>query len=101
MFCAHTHTHTHTHDAFDAAAAAAASAVARALARDTRIQVYCWTKERQWYDATVSKWQWEEGDDGQCQRATHVVYDAVGAWPETRLWHCLDDVTWCAFGADE
>ena len=87
-------------DAFDAAAATVAGAVAPALSRGTRIQVY-WTEEQQWYTATATRWQWEEGDDGQRQRATHLVYDAVGAWPETKLWHCLDDVTWRTIGADE
>ena len=71
-----------------------------ALARGTRVQIY-WTDEQQWYDATIAKWQWEEGDDGQRQRATHVVYDAVGVWPETKLWHCLDDVTWRTIDANE
>ena len=74
-------------------AAIAAGFVAPALAVVAHGSLVYWT--------TVSKWQWEEGDDGQCQRATHIVYDAVGAWPETKLWHCLDDVTWHAFGEDE
>ena len=41
----------------------------------------------------------ERGDDGEIQRATHVVYDAVGAWSSSTAkqltyWHCLSDEAW-------
>ena len=36
----------------------------------------------------------EDGDDGHKQRATHILYDAVGPWRtamQLSYWHCLDE----------
>jgi hypothetical protein len=86
-------------DAFDDAAAAATPAgVSPALAKGTRISIY-WTEMDEWFACTILSTRMEKGDDGRPQRATHVQYDAQGAWAtcgpkNLQFWHCLDDERW-------
>ena len=87
-----------TADAFDEAAAQQPAAAERPLPKGTRIRVY-WTELDEWYEAAVLSSRMERGDDGEMQRATHVVYDAVGAWSSSTAkqltyWHCLSDEAW-------
>eukprot|EP00966_Prymnesium_polylepis_P286137 6609489-Prymnesium_polylepis.1 len=66
------------HDDFDVRAADyAEGATPTILKKNDRISVF-WTDMNTWYDATVTSSRLERGDDGQQQRATHVIYDAVG-----------------------
>ena len=63
-----------------------------------RISVY-WTDLRQWFDGTYTSSRVESADDGGTQRASRVVYDAVGLWAncnskELAYYHCLDDEQW-------
>ena len=48
----------------------------------------------EWYAGRVTSSRTSTGDDGQPQRVTRVVYDAIEPWPELTYWHCLDDETW-------
>ena len=64
----------------------------------TRITVY-WTELRQWFNGTYTSSRVEASDDGGEQRASRIVYDAVGNWrhcqtAELTYYHCLDDETW-------
>ena len=61
-----------------------------------RISVY-WTEMNEWYTGTFTSSRVEVGDDGELQRVSRVVYDAVGPWKATTVyWHCLDDERWQA-----
>ena len=64
----------------------------------TRITVY-WTELRQWFNGTYTSSRIEPSDDGGEQRASRIVYDAVGPWRDCQVteltyYHCLDDETW-------
>ena len=63
-----------------------------------RIAVY-WTDLSEWYHGTFTSSRVEAADGGGFQRASRVVYDAVGAWAHSKpkdltYWHCLDDEQW-------
>ena len=79
-------------DEFDARAAATTVEPA-VLRAGERISVF-WTGMNEWYAGRVTSSRTSTGDDGQPQRVTRVVYDAIEPWPELTYWHCLDDETW-------
>ena len=63
-----------------------------------RISVF-WTELAEWYTATFTSSRVEQSDVGGLQRASRVVYDAVGPWAastakDLTYWHCLDDEQW-------
>ena len=63
-----------------------------------RVSVY-WTELRQWYTGTYTSSRVEKGDDGAPQRASRIVYDAVGTWSQCTAaqltyYHLLDDEAW-------
>ena len=63
-----------------------------------RIAVY-WTEMGEWYTGTFTSSRVEDSDIGGKQRASRVVYDAVGKWARCKAkastyWHCLDDEQW-------
>ena len=58
-----------------------------------------------WYDGVFKSSRVEDADGGGKQRASCVVYDAVGPWAnctrqQLTYWHCLDDEHWQACGDD-
>ena len=72
------------------------SAPGDALAAGSRVSVF-WTDMDEWFTGTVSRTRIEPADDGGSQRATQIIYDAVGNWTTARqltYWHCLDDENW-------
>ena len=69
-----------------------------AVAKGARIAVY-WTEMNEWFNGTCTSNRLEAADGGGTQRATYIVYDAVGPWPactkeQLRYCHCLDDEQW-------
>ena len=77
----------------------AAAAPARAPAtRGARVAVY-WTDMGEWYEGTYQTSRVEKADGGGTQRASCILYDAVGQWESCNkqtltYWHCLDDEQW-------
>ena len=76
-----------------------AAAPARAPAtRGARVAVY-WTDMGEWYEGTYQTSRVEKADGGGTQRASCILYDAVGQWESCSkqtltYWHCLDDEQW-------
>jgi hypothetical protein len=71
------------------------------LTAGDRILVY-WTDENEWFAGQFTSSRCELGDDGQQQRISRVLYDAVpGRWGSMSLWHCLDDTRWQVEAAAE
>ena len=63
------------------------------LSKGDRISVY-WSDMERWFDGAF---QWsivETGDDGEPQRTSCVLYDAVDEWKAHYGYHCLDDEHW-------
>ena len=63
-----------------------------------RVSVY-WTELKAWYTGTFTSSRVEPADGGGTQRASRIVYDAVGPWanctPQQLTYHhCLDDEQW-------
>ena len=63
-----------------------------------KISVY-WTELGEWYSGTYTGSRVEPADGGGTQRASRVVYDAVGLWAscsakQLTYYHCLDDERW-------
>ena len=63
-----------------------------------RIAVY-WTEAKEWYQGEYRASRVEAADGGGKQRASCILYDAVGPWAncngrELTYWHCLDDEVW-------
>ena len=75
-----------------------APALPPALKRGSRVDVF-WSDMDEWFTATYKTNRVEDADGGGKQRASCLVYDAVGPWQsctQTQLtyWHCLDDELW-------
>jgi hypothetical protein len=65
-----------------------------------RVSVY-WTELQEWYTGTFTSSRVEAADGGGTQRASRIVYDAVGCWSactakQLTYYHCLDDEQWRA-----
>ena len=63
-----------------------------------RVSVY-WTESQAWFEGTYTSSRIEPADDGGTQRASRIVYDAVGQWKhctakQLTSYHCLDDEQW-------
>ena len=74
------------------------------ISKGERISVY-WTELGEWYTGTFTSSRVEPSDGGGMQRASRVVYDAVGPWAkcttaDLTYWHCLDDEQWHRAGDD-
>ena len=68
------------------------------LKKGERLSVY-WTDLNEWYEGTFVTSRVEDADGGGKQRASCIVYDAVGSWAQCTkadltYWHCLDDEQW-------
>ena len=68
------------------------------LKPNDRIEVY-WTDMREWFPGTFTSSRVEQGDDGNKQRSSRIVYDRDGVWSrctvaQSTYWHCLDDEQW-------
>jgi hypothetical protein len=68
------------------------------LRLNDRVSVY-WTELNAWYNGTFRHSRVEPSDEGGTQRASCIVYDAVGDWAtcttkQLTYWHCLDDERW-------
>ena len=68
------------------------------LKKGERLSVY-WTDLNEWYEGTFITSRVEDADGGGKQRASCIVYDAVGPWAQCTkadltYWHCLDDEQW-------
>ena len=68
------------------------------LKKGERLSVY-WTDLNEWYEGTFVASRVEDADGGGKQRASCIVYDAVGPWAQCSkaqltYWHCLDDEQW-------
>ena len=70
------------------------------LKKGERVSIL-WTdmQPRQWFNGVFTTSRIERSDDGGHQRASCIVYDAVGPWAnctkqQLTYWHCLDDESW-------
>ena len=67
------------------------------LSRGDRVSVL-WTDMDRWFDGTF-QWSFvETGDDGEPQRTSCILYDAVDEWKAHSAYHCLEDEYWQRIG---
>ena len=82
----------------DADCDAAEAPASSPLKPGDRLSVY-WTDLGEWYSGTYTSSRIEPADGGGSQRASRIIYDAVGAWAgctpkQLTYYHCLDDERW-------
>ena len=57
--------------------------------RIARVRSVYWTEMNEWYHGDMTSSHLETGDDGQPQRATRVLYDAIGPWTKRLAYSAL------------